>query len=80
MRRRAFIAALGGAAAWPLVARAQQAAMPVIGFLSPGSREADTGRMNALRRGLAENGYFEGENVAVEYRGAQNQLDHLPAP
>jgi putative ABC transport system substrate-binding protein len=62
-----------------LVARAQQAAMPVIGFLSPGSREADTGRMNALRRGLAENGYFEGENVAVEYRGAQNQLDHLPA-
>jgi putative tryptophan/tyrosine transport system substrate-binding protein len=79
MRRRAFIAALGGAAAWPLVARAQQAAMPVIGFLSPGSREADTGRMNALRRGLAENGYFEGENVAVEYRGAQNQLDHLPA-
>jgi putative ABC transport system substrate-binding protein len=79
MRRRAFIAALGSAAAWPVVARAQQTAMPVIGFLSPGSPEVDTFRMNALRRGLAEVGYVEGENVAIEYRGAQNQLDHLPA-
>jgi putative tryptophan/tyrosine transport system substrate-binding protein len=51
----------------------------VIGFLSPGSPEADTFRLNALRRGLAEVGYVEGENVAIEYRGAQNQLDHLPA-
>src|SRR6516165_9880402 len=53
--------------------------MPVIGFLSPGSPEADTFRMNAVRRGLAEVGYVVGENVAIEYRGAQNQLDHLPA-
>src|SRR6516165_9183332 len=53
--------------------------MPVIGFLSPGSPEADTFRMNAFRRGLAEVGYVEGQNVAIEYRGAQNQLDHLPA-
>ena len=79
MRRRAFIAALGGAAAWPLVARGQQATLPVVGVLSPGSPEADTFRMNALRRGLAEVGYVEGQNVAIEYRGAQNQLDHLPA-
>jgi putative ABC transport system substrate-binding protein len=53
--------------------------MPVIGFLSPGSREADTGRMNAARRGLAEIGYVEGQNVAIEYRGAQHQFDRLPA-
>jgi putative ABC transport system substrate-binding protein len=79
VKRRTFIAALGGAAAWPVVAWAQQTAMPVIGFLSPGSPEADTFRMNALRRGLAEVGYVEGENVAIEYRGAQNQYDHLPA-
>jgi putative ABC transport system substrate-binding protein len=77
--RRAFMAAVSGAAAWPLVASAQKTAMPVIGFLSPGSPEADTGRMNALRRGLAEVGYVEGESVAIEYRGAQNQYDRLPA-
>ena len=53
--------------------------MPVIGFLSPGSPEADTGRMNAVRRGLAETGYVEGQNVAIEYRGAQHQHDRLPA-
>src|SRR5262245_35809222 len=77
MRRREFIAAFGGLAAVPLAAHAQQG-MPVIGFLSPGSREADAGRMNALRRGLTEIGYIEGHNVAIEYRGAQHQHDRLP--
>jgi putative ABC transport system substrate-binding protein len=53
--------------------------MPVIGFLSPGTREADAGRMNALRRGVSEIGYVEGQHVAIEYRGAQHQFDRLPA-
>jgi len=81
IRRREFITLLGGAtAAWPIAARAQQQpAMPVIGFLSLGSLEADTSRMNGLRRGLAEIGYVEGQNVAIEYRGAQYQYDRLPA-
>jgi ABC-type uncharacterized transport system substrate-binding protein len=79
MRRRKFLGVLGGVAAWPLAARAQQPAMPVIGFLSPGSRQADSSRMNAVRRGLAEIGYVEGQNVAIEYRGAQYQHDRLAA-
>ena len=79
MRRRNFLALVGGTAiTWPLAARAQQP-IPVIGFLSLGSLEADTGRMNGLRRGLAEIGYVEGQNVAIEYRGAQYQYDRLPA-
>jgi putative tryptophan/tyrosine transport system substrate-binding protein len=77
--RREFITLSGGAAAWPLTARAQQSAMPVIGLLSLGSLEADTSRMDSLRRGLAEIGYVEGQNVAIEYRGAQYQYDRLPA-
>ena len=79
IERRKFLATLGAAAAWPLAARAQQPAMPVIGFLSPGTLEADTNRMNSVRRGLAEIGYVEGQNVAIEYRGAQYQYGHLPA-
>ena len=80
MRRRQFLGVLGGAAAaWPLAARAQQPALPVIGFLSPGSLEADTSRMNAVRQGLAEIGYVEGQNAAIEYRGAQYQHDRLSA-
>jgi ABC-type uncharacterized transport system substrate-binding protein len=75
--RREFIVTLGGAAAtWPLAARAQQ---PAIGFLSPGSPEADTGRMNAVRLGLRETGYVEAQNVTIEYRWARNQYDDLPA-
>ena len=78
MRRRQFLGVLGGAAAaWPLAVRAQQPAMLVIGFLSPGSLEADTSRMNAVRQGLAEIGYVEGQNAAIEYRGAQYQHDRL---
>jgi len=78
MRRRQFLGVLGGAAAAePLAVRAQQPAMPVIGFLSPGSLEADTSRMNAVRQGLAEIGYVEGQNAAIEYRGAQYQHDRL---
>jgi putative ABC transport system substrate-binding protein len=77
MRRRAFIAALGGAAAWPLVARAQQSAIPVIGFLYAGS-EATPPLLAAFRKGLAETGHVEGRNVAVEYRWANNALVRLP--
>lgn len=79
MKRREFIGLIGGAAAWPAVGRAQQPVMPLIGFLSIGSREADASRMNAVRRGLTEIGYVEGQNVAIEYRGAQHQHDRLPA-
>jgi putative ABC transport system substrate-binding protein len=79
MRRREFIAFIGSTAvAWPLEARAQQPA-PTVGFLSPGSSKSDTGRMRAILRGLAESGYVEGQNVLIAYRGAEGQLDQLPA-
>jgi ABC-type uncharacterized transport system substrate-binding protein len=78
MRRREFITVLGGAAAWPLAARAQQPAMPVIGFLHPGSRDANAGRLRGFDHGLKEAGYVEGESVAVVYRFAENQVNRLP--
>ena len=79
MKRREFIAALGGAAAWPVVARGQQATMPAIGFLSGVSPGPFAGRLAAFRQGLEESGMIEGRNVAIEYRWAEDQYDRLPA-
>jgi putative tryptophan/tyrosine transport system substrate-binding protein len=80
LRRRQFLTLLAGAAAaWPLAARAQQAAMPVIGYLNNGSPESDVPRLTGLRRGLNQTGYIEGRNLVIEYRWAGNQADRLPA-
>jgi putative ABC transport system substrate-binding protein len=79
MRRRAFIAGLGASAAWPLAARAQQAALPVVGVISGGSADAPASFTAAFRQGLGETGYVEGRNVTVEYHMLDGQYDRAPA-
>src|SRR6516165_5013869 len=79
MQRRKFITLIGGATAWSLAARAQQTALPVIGYLSVGSPESDASRLTGLRRGLNQAGYVEGRNFVIEYRWAGDQADRLPA-
>ena len=78
--RRQFLSALGGAAtAWPLVARAQQPPVPVIGYLSPGTPEPDADLVAAFRTGLSNTGYVESRNVVIEFRWAENESNRLPA-
>jgi putative ABC transport system substrate-binding protein len=78
MKRREFITLLGGGAAWPLAARAQHSSMPTIGFLAGGLQQSGLPMVAAYKQGLADTGYIEGENVAIEYRWANAQYDQLP--
>jgi len=78
MRRREFIAGLGGTAAWPVAARAQQSQIPVVGFLRVTSAADATNLVNAFRQGLVDAGFVEGRNIAVEYRWADGHGDRLP--
>src|SRR5262245_2065840 len=78
VHRREFMTLLGGAAAWPLVAPAQQAAMTVIGYLDAGSPEPSVNLVAAFHKGLSEMGYVEGQNIAIQYRWAEGQNDRLP--
>src|SRR5207247_1810903 len=79
VRRRDFITLLSGAAAWPLAARAQQPAMPLVGFIDGGSLDANAHRVAAFRKGLNETGTVEGQNVTVEYHWLEGRYDRLPA-
>src|SRR5262245_61509173 len=78
MRRREFVGLIGGVAAWPLAARAQQRPAPVVGYLYAASSESGEPTLAAFRKGLSETGYLEGRNVAIDYRAANNDYNRLP--